>query len=85
MKCARKIGAPLFIVGTAQSPRRGSSIASVSVAGSNDRLVAACDFHRQIAFVAFVGTHTEYDPNRIPRSNSGPAPERCPGRGRLNR
>jgi len=31
------------------------------VAGGNYRLVAAFDFHRQIAFVKFVGTHAEYD------------------------
>ncbi|MGA7804844.1 type II toxin-antitoxin system HigB family toxin [Bradyrhizobium sp.] len=31
------------------------------VAGGNDRLVAAFDFRRQIAFVKFVGTHAEYD------------------------
>ena len=33
------------------------------VAGGNYRLAAAFDFHRQIAFVKFVGTHAEY--NRI--------------------
>jgi mRNA interferase HigB len=31
------------------------------IAGGNDRLVAAFDFRRQIAFVKFVGTHAEYD------------------------
>jgi mRNA interferase HigB len=31
------------------------------VAGGNYRLVAAFDFRRQVAFVKFVGTHTEYD------------------------
>jgi mRNA interferase HigB len=31
------------------------------VAGGNYRLVAAFDFRRQIVFVKFVGTHTEYD------------------------
>jgi len=31
------------------------------VAGGNYRLVAAFDFRRQIAFVKFIGTHTEYD------------------------
>jgi mRNA interferase HigB len=31
------------------------------VAGGNYRLVAAFDFRRQIAFVKFVGTHSEYD------------------------
>jgi mRNA interferase HigB len=31
------------------------------VAGGNYRLIAAFDFRRQIAFVKFVGTHSEYD------------------------
>jgi len=31
------------------------------VAGGNYRLVAAFDFRRQIVFVKFIGTHTEYD------------------------
>jgi mRNA interferase HigB len=31
------------------------------VAGGNDRLVAAFDFRRQVAFVKFLGTHAEYD------------------------
>jgi mRNA interferase HigB len=31
------------------------------VAGGNYRLVAAFDFRRQIAFVKFIGTHTDYD------------------------
>jgi mRNA interferase HigB len=31
------------------------------VAGGNYRLIAAFDFHRQIAFVKFVGTHAQYD------------------------
>jgi mRNA interferase HigB len=31
------------------------------IAGGNYRLVAACDFRRQIAFVKFIGTHNEYD------------------------
>jgi mRNA interferase HigB len=31
------------------------------IAGGNYRLVVAFDFRRQIAFVKFVGTHTEYD------------------------
>jgi mRNA interferase HigB len=31
------------------------------VAGGNYRLVATFDFHRQIAFVKFIGTHAEYD------------------------
>ena len=30
-------------------------------AGGNYRLVAAFDFRRQIAFVKFIGTHSEYD------------------------
>jgi mRNA interferase HigB len=31
------------------------------VAGGNYRLVVAFDFRRQIAFVKFIGTHSEYD------------------------
>ena len=31
------------------------------IAGGNYRLVAAFDFRRQIAFVKFIGTHTECD------------------------
>ena len=31
------------------------------VAGGNYRLVVAFDFRRQIAFVKFIGTHTDYD------------------------
>jgi mRNA interferase HigB len=31
------------------------------VAGGNYRLVVAFDFHRQVAFVKFIGTHAEYD------------------------
>jgi mRNA interferase HigB len=31
------------------------------IAGGNYRLVAAFDFRRQIAFVKFIRTHTEYD------------------------
>jgi mRNA interferase HigB len=31
------------------------------VAGGNYRLVASFNFHRQIAFVKFLGTHAEYD------------------------
>ncbi|HZZ60610.1 MAG TPA: type II toxin-antitoxin system HigB family toxin [Roseiarcus sp.] len=31
------------------------------VAGGNYRLVVAFDFHRQAAFVKFIGTHAEYD------------------------
>jgi mRNA interferase HigB len=31
------------------------------LAGGNYRLIAAFDFRRQIAFVKFIGTHTEYD------------------------
>jgi len=31
------------------------------VAGGSYRLIAAFDFRRQIVFVKFVGTHTEYD------------------------
>jgi mRNA interferase HigB len=31
------------------------------VAGGNYRLVVAFDFRRQVAFVKFIGTHTEYD------------------------
>jgi mRNA interferase HigB len=31
------------------------------VAGGNYRLVVAFDFRRQIAFVKFIGTHSQYD------------------------
>jgi len=31
------------------------------IAGGNYRLVAAFDFHRQVVFVKFIGTHSEYD------------------------
>ena len=31
------------------------------VAGGNHRLIVAFDFRRQVAFVKFVGTHSEYD------------------------
>ena len=31
------------------------------VAGGNYRLIVSFDFHRQIAFVKFIGTHAEYD------------------------
>ncbi|QUS39437.1 type II toxin-antitoxin system HigB family toxin [Tardiphaga alba] len=31
------------------------------VAGGNFRLIAALDFHRQMVFVKFIGTHAEYD------------------------
>jgi mRNA interferase HigB len=31
------------------------------VAGGNYRLVIAFDFCRQVAFVKFIGTHSEYD------------------------
>jgi len=31
------------------------------VAGGDFRLVVAFDFHRQIAFVKFVGSHADYD------------------------
>jgi mRNA interferase HigB len=31
------------------------------VAGGNYRLVVSFDFHRQVAFVKFIGTHEEYD------------------------
>jgi hypothetical protein len=32
-----------------------------NMAGGNYRLIAAFDFHRQIVFVKFIGTHAEYD------------------------
>jgi mRNA-degrading endonuclease HigB of HigAB toxin-antitoxin module len=35
--------------------------AHFEVAGGNYRLIAAFDFHRQIVFVKFIGTHAEYD------------------------
>jgi mRNA interferase HigB len=35
--------------------------ARFEVAGGNYRLVVAFDFHRQIAFVKFIGTHAQYD------------------------
>jgi len=31
------------------------------VAGGNYRLVVAFDFRRQVAFVKFIATHSEYD------------------------
>src|ERR1700722_3886491 len=31
------------------------------VVGGNYRLVVAFDFHRQAAFIKFIGTHAEYD------------------------
>lgn len=31
------------------------------VAGGNYRQVVAFDFHRQTAFIKFIGTHAEYD------------------------
>lgn len=31
------------------------------IAGGNYRLVVAFDFHRQVAFVKFIGSHAEYD------------------------
>jgi mRNA interferase HigB len=31
------------------------------IAGGNYRLIAAFDFARQLAFVKFLGTHSEYD------------------------
>ena len=31
------------------------------IAGGYFRMIVAFDFRRQIAFVKFVGTHTEYD------------------------
>ena len=31
------------------------------IAGGNFRLIAACDFHRGIAFIKFIGTHADYD------------------------
>ena len=31
------------------------------VAGGNYRLVVSFDFRRQVAFVKFIGTHSEYD------------------------
>jgi mRNA interferase HigB len=33
----------------------------LEVAGGDYRLIVAFDFRRSIAFVKFVGTHTEYD------------------------
>jgi mRNA interferase HigB len=35
--------------------------ARFEIAGGNYRLIASFDFHRQIAFVKFIGTHAEYD------------------------
>jgi mRNA interferase HigB len=35
--------------------------ARFEVAGGNFRLIAAFSFRHQIAFIKFVGTHTEYD------------------------
>ena len=31
------------------------------VSGGDYRLIAAFDFHRQIVFVKFIGSHAEYD------------------------
>jgi mRNA interferase HigB len=31
------------------------------IAGGNYRLIASFDFHRQIVFIKFIGTHEEYD------------------------
>lgn len=31
------------------------------VQGGEFRLIAAFDFHRQIAFIKFIGSHAEYD------------------------
>jgi mRNA interferase HigB len=31
------------------------------IAGGNYRLIAAVDFRRQIVFIKFIGTHSEYD------------------------
>ena len=45
-----------------RSPRCSIVIASAfNIAGGNYRLIAAFDFHRQIVFVKFIGTHAEYD------------------------
>ena len=35
--------------------------ARFEVAGGNYRLIVAFDFHRQVVFVKFIGTHAEYD------------------------
>jgi mRNA interferase HigB len=35
------------------------------VAGGNYRLVVSFDFRRQVAFVKFIGTHSEYDRRRF--------------------
>jgi len=34
---------------------------SFEIAGGNYRLIAAFDFTRQLVFVKFLGTHSEYD------------------------
>jgi mRNA interferase HigB len=38
-----------------------SDRARFEIQGGDFRLIAAFDFHRQIAFIKFVGTHAEYD------------------------
>ena len=35
--------------------------ARFEIAGGNFRLIVAFDFVRSIAFIKFIGTHTEYD------------------------
>ncbi len=42
-------------------PAVGADRARFEVAGGDFRLIAAFDFQRQIAFVKFIGAHTEYD------------------------
>jgi mRNA interferase HigB len=41
--------------------RRSVERVRFTVAGGDYRLIAAFDFRRQIVFVKFLGTHTEYD------------------------